>query len=265
MGGDGSFGTETVGVGGVGTDTGGGGGVGSGTVGTGTGNGGTVTVGTDTGKVAAGLAFRGRVAAAAAGTTIPATRAAAAAGTPLTLAQRSNAARGYGCCRTVKPLKVETCRIVLWRGYATSAFYARAADDPTETSIGEPSSSFRWRSQTAPDTPDARLAHRELVSRLQEDGWVETGQGGEWYATELARSAAQRDEALARMDFPVTTEAGLARMFDVTRPRRHVDRWRVAAAAGLVAAVGVLSWTATHPSVVGAGPLPQHLAFYRNA
>jgi len=148
--------------------------------------------------------------------------------------------------------QVETCRVVLWHGYATSAFYARATDDPTETSIGEPSFSFRRQRRAAPDTPDARLAHRELVSRLKEDGWVETGQGGEWYETELARSAAQRDEALALREFPVTTEAGLARMFDVTRPKRRVDRWRVAAAAGLLAAVGLLSWTASHPSVVGA-------------
>jgi hypothetical protein len=39
---------------------------------------------------------------------------------------------------------------------------------------------------------------------------------------------------------------------EAARPTRRVDRWRVAAAAGLAAAIGVLSWAATHPSVVGA-------------
>jgi hypothetical protein len=188
--------------------------------------------------------------------------------------------------------EMETCRVVLWRGYRTSVFYARATGDPSGTSIAEPSFSFRSRSRDAPDTPDARVAHDELVSRLKDDGWVETGNGGVWYETELARPAlvpyrdeadtGRREEAASLLEpepepepppalpsrlpvpppeVPAVTEAALARLFDVTRPKRRVDRWRLAAAAGLVAAVVLLSWAATHPSAVGTAPSPPHLAF----
>jgi hypothetical protein len=196
---------------------------------------------------------------------------------------------------TAAPPEVETCRIVLWRGYRTSAFYACAVGDPNATSIGEPSLSFPRRRRTPLDTPAARRAHVELVSRLKDDGWVEAGQGGEWYETVLARlvpATGQTDEAVpllepmpepepepepepplltpapavpSRPEFPVTSEAGLARWFDVTRPKRRVDRWRLAAATGLVAAVALLSWAATHPSAVGAAPAPSHSALTGNA
>ena len=152
---------------------------------------------------------------------------------------------------------VETCRIVLWRGYATAAFYAHAADQPPGAAVGEPSAAFRWRGRGTPETREARRAQLELVSRLNEDGWVEIGQGGEWYETELARAvfapAARLAEPEPREAAPEPAPA-LAPAVHVPRPTARVDGWRVAAAAGLVAAIGLLGWVAIHPSAVSAVP-----------
>jgi hypothetical protein len=186
-------------------------------------------------------------------------------------------------------LRVETCRIVRWRGYRTAAFYAHRTGDPPATSLGDQSPAFRWRGAATPDTDEARSAHHELVDRLEKDGWATIGQGRRWYETELARKVMVRSEGVGEEPERGRTEAmpepaepkrerepapwtrsprppppplpvptliararGLGPSVEEARPTRHVDRWRVAAAAGLTAAIGVLSWVATHPSVVGA-------------
>jgi hypothetical protein len=84
-------------------------------------------------------------------------------------------------------LSVETCRIDLWRGYVTSSFVARVTDGPEAGAVIETSSSFRWRGSKPRDMEEARLAHYELVSLLKNEGWSPSGDGAEWYATELAR------------------------------------------------------------------------------
>jgi hypothetical protein len=175
--------------------------------------------------------------------------------------------------------RVQTCRIVLWRGYATSAFYARAMDDLSGKPIGEPSSSFRsWR-VAVPDSPEARLAHREIVYHLEAEGWIESGRGDEWYATEFARSilvpspapavdpAPQEPEpelepepepalsAPPALPEPATTTPAPAPALQAASSRR-VDGWRIAAATGLVTAIALLGWVATHPSSVGAAGAP---------
>lgn len=84
-------------------------------------------------------------------------------------------------------LNVETCRIGLWRGYATSRFVARITEGPESGTVIETSSSFRWRGSKPRDMEEARLAHYELVSLLKNAGWSPNGEGSEWYETELAR------------------------------------------------------------------------------
>src|SRR3954465_14298872 len=84
-------------------------------------------------------------------------------------------------------LRVETCRIDVWRGYLTSSFIARIVDGRDAGSGAETSSSFRWRSGRPPDTEEARLAHYELLSRLKDAGWSPNGGGGEWFEAELGR------------------------------------------------------------------------------
>lgn len=183
--------------------------------------------------------------------------------------------------------RVETCRIVLWRGYATSAFYARSTDDPDGGSVGGPSGSFRWWRGAPPDTPEARAAHLEVVSRLEQEGWTRTGQGREWYATEFARTvlapvaeAANEPELVPepapepglfvpppppepepeaeQEPEPRWEPAPRPPAYVAAGPGRRVDGWRVAAAAGLVTAIALVGWVATHPSALRAtAPSPQ--------
>ncbi|MGH2935087.1 MAG: hypothetical protein ACRDL2_11330 [Gaiellaceae bacterium] len=168
-------------------------------------------------------------------------------------------------------LRVETCRISLWRGYLVSAFYARATGDSTGASIGEPSSAFRWRRSAAPDTQEARLAQYELASRLKADGWTQTGQGDQWYETDFARPVLvpshrpaggsphgeaaplperEPDPAVppVRSAPPQPAPPGPA----AAPPATHPDPWRAVARAGLVTAIALLGWVAAHPSIVGA-------------
>jgi len=163
--------------------------------------------------------------------------------------------------------QVETCRIVLWHGYRTSSFYVRPDGEAPGISIGAPSPSFRRRGSAAPDTPEARLAQQELVSRLEADGWVQIGRGDHWYEAEFARTtlvparrAAETAEEIAEAVPEHEPEhhrpMPAARTMPTASPpppapvpeRRRLDRWRVAAAAGLAAAIGLLGWFATHAS-----------------
>jgi hypothetical protein len=195
--------------------------------------------------------------------------------------------------------RVETCRVALWRGYMTASFYARSSDD-TDGAIGEPSRSFRSRRGAVPDTEETRRAHRELVSRLEADGWLRTGGEGAWYETEFARTVLVPVEETA--DEPAPSEVAVVPESESepepepepvvapvrpvqppppeatepqpapfqpeppppaavpparsarARTRRRAGGWRVAAAAGLVTAIGLLGWIAAHPGVGVSAP-----------
>jgi hypothetical protein len=200
---------------------------------------------------------------------------------------------GEGAEAQTWELRVETCRIVLWRGYRAAAFYARPGLDQ-DVSLGEPSSSFRLRGSGAPQSDAARLAHRELLQRLTAEGWSRTGTGNEWYATELARpvavpvAAEPADEAAPQPEpaLPPVPERASAPTAAVAPPppraeptpsppersakpsppeprpaalppgrrRRGLDEWQVLAATALVLAIFLLGWVAAHASAVGAVP-----------
>lgn len=172
-------------------------------------------------------------------------------------------------------VRVETCRISLWRGYVTSSFAARLVDGADGGALVDASSSFRWRRTGPPDTEEARLAHHELLSRLGSDGWAPSGEGAEWYAVELARpvlvrptdaappepepaevpapeGGASQPSPVARVEPPppVAQEPAPSPPAEesVVEPRSHPhgDRWRVAATVGLLVAVALLVLLAAH-------------------
>jgi hypothetical protein len=183
-------------------------------------------------------------------------------------------------------LHVEICRIELWRGYLSSSFVALPVDGPDGVAVIEPSSNFNWRGSRTPDSQEARLAHYELVSRLKGDGWTPTGQGDEWYQTELSRPtlvAPEEDDALFvdELDEPLADEPALRPVAVVAPPEpppppvvaeplpepaadaepelepedepepaverpRTRDRWQLAALVGLAIAICLILWVATH-------------------
>jgi hypothetical protein len=79
----------------------------------------------------------------------------------------------------------ELCSIRWWRGYVKSSFYAVDPDDP-ETVIEE-SPMFRWLHGDPPSSDAAREAHRELVARLERDGWRRAGKGTQWFELRFRR------------------------------------------------------------------------------
>lgn len=182
-------------------------------------------------------------------------------------------------------LTVDRCRIGFWRGYLVSTFYARPTGGAEGTSVGGPSAPFRWRRGSTPTTEEARLAHRELVARLEADGWTVTGRGDQWYETELSRprlatraprtddpAPAVETETIASADtatagatvalppqhaFPASQDRPpAAAAVSATQPPTRVgirvaserpqNRWRAAAALGLTAACALLVWATTH-------------------
>jgi hypothetical protein len=93
------------------------------------------------------------------------------------------------CSRCGAPLvggdvAVEQCEIRLWRGYTRSEFTALAG----ERTVVSRSRPFRWRKDGAPPHEEPYVTtHAELVRSLEEDGWVRSGQGDDWYALSLTR------------------------------------------------------------------------------
>lgn len=93
------------------------------------------------------------------------------------------------CSRCGAPLDggdaaVEECKILLWRGYTKSEFTALAGGGI----VFLRSRPFRWRKDGAPPAEEPYVAaHSELVRSLEEDGWIRSGQGDEWYALALTR------------------------------------------------------------------------------
>src|SRR2546423_13732313 len=76
--------------------------------------------------------------------------------------------------------QVETCRIVLWRGYRKSSFYVRPDGDAPETSIGAPSTSFRRHGSAPPGTPEGPAPRQGGASPPGGDGRGPIGGGGGW-------------------------------------------------------------------------------------
>jgi hypothetical protein len=175
-------------------------------------------------------------------------------------------------------VRVETCRVGLWRGYLTASFTATLIDGPGNGTVVDSSSSFRWRRADPPDTEEARLAHYELLSRLQEGGWTPSAEGDPWYAAELSRpTMVPREEETAEPEpapaahvepehagepEPEPEPEPVVRAV-VERPRtaepepepqpqqraaalRPHDRWRIAALVGLVLAIAFLAVLVTH-------------------
>lgn len=81
-----------------------------------------------------------------------------------------------------------TCQIAYWRGYRTSAFYARAFDEEGyEVALAE-SPAFKARGTDGPDrTEEAVAAHKALLAQLKSDGWELDGGGDTWFGKTLRR------------------------------------------------------------------------------
>ena len=158
---------------------------------------------------------------------------------------------------------MEMCRIELSRGYVTAQFFARG--EGTFDTVCEPSAAFRWRGRTAPDTPEARLAHYEIVARLKGEGWAKTADGDEWYASEFTRSTLvarmhppsdESDDAVEDVEAPAPRtvfapppppdSAEPPTPEWRSEPRTRLDWSRYVAASGLAAAVALLIWILTH-------------------
>lgn len=78
------------------------------------------------------------------------------------------------------------CRIVWWRGYFKSAFYAVVRTPSGDERVLAESPHFRWsKSDPPPNAPPAVEAHRSLVEALQRDGWSVAGAGEHWFTLEL--------------------------------------------------------------------------------
>jgi hypothetical protein len=90
------------------------------------------------------------------------------------------------------PLATE-CRIVWWRGYFKSRFYA-AAETPAGERVLAESPHFRWRKAVPPppEHDQAVQAHRSLLEVLERDGWTVARPGSEWFALELERRRPRR-------------------------------------------------------------------------
>jgi hypothetical protein len=85
--------------------------------------------------------------------------------------------------------EVEAVEVVRWRGYVTSAFYARRLSDGEVLAI---SPTFRWRKSAPPsDAGPARIAYDSLVTELLEHGWFDQGTTGHWYERRFEQTRVQ--------------------------------------------------------------------------
>jgi hypothetical protein len=82
--------------------------------------------------------------------------------------------------------RVESCEIVVWRGYVKSAFRAVAGGSQGARTIAE-SPMFRARGPTVEETPGAVAAHALLVDRLVAEGWKPRERGPEWFSRNFTR------------------------------------------------------------------------------
>lgn len=94
--------------------------------------------------------------------------------------------------------RFETCRVVFWRGYVKCAFYAVAEDG--EEPVGSPF--FRSRQRSPEQSGRALEAHRELVERLEDEGWEAFARAREWYALTFRRRGWSAVETLLSEEAP---------------------------------------------------------------
>ena len=80
-------------------------------------------------------------------------------------------------------LTAQVCEIKLWRGFAKCRFYAGLGGSD-EALVASPY--FRLRDERTP-TPEAEHALADLLSRLQDDGWMVVSEGPGWYRHWLQR------------------------------------------------------------------------------
>jgi hypothetical protein len=91
-----------------------------------------------------------------------------------------------------EPLGIK-CRILWWRGYIGSMFYALARTPGGEEYIVAESPHFRWsKSHAPPNDSPAVEAHRSLVEALEREGWSVAGTGEHWFMLELEHRQARR-------------------------------------------------------------------------
>jgi hypothetical protein len=102
------------------------------------------------------------------------------------------------------PEQTEIVEIVRWRGYATSAFYARRLSDDAVVAT---SPTFRWRkSAPPPDRGAARAAHDRLTAELREEGWHDAGSTRLWYEHRFEQARSQSRDVPAVELPPVVEE-----------------------------------------------------------
>ena len=123
---------------------------------------------------------------------------------------------------------LEVCEIVRWRGYVTCEFYARRSPGGEVLAT---SGAFRWRkSAPPPDRGRAREAYERLTTRLNAEGWEESGRGSAWYERRFARELPGH-----AIDAAATTEPTPA----APQPTATiVERWPVVVAAAPPAPAG---------------------------
>jgi hypothetical protein len=149
-------------------------------------------------------------------------------------------------------VRLETCRIELWRGYVSAGFVAKNADG-----VVAESSTFKWRTARPPDSEEARLAFYELVGLLKSAGWTASGDGAEWYDATFARpvmvveepepvEAPEPEPEPTPSPPPRVPAAPVPAATAVRAPRSHLDAWRLTAFVALPVAVALLAWAALH-------------------
>ncbi len=82
---------------------------------------------------------------------------------------------------------VETCEIVLWRGYVKAGFVAVPYGGPGKAAEPPASRLFRSRERSPAPEGAALAAHESLVEQLLRDGWEPVGNGSSWYSRTFRR------------------------------------------------------------------------------
>jgi hypothetical protein len=82
--------------------------------------------------------------------------------------------------------RLDSCAIVLWRGYRYFEFCAVAADG---TLLKRSSGFPRRRAREPAESERSRAAHAALAEQLAQEGWEPQAEGRAWYETRFVRPA----------------------------------------------------------------------------
>lgn len=82
--------------------------------------------------------------------------------------------------------RVETCRVMLWRGQLTSQLYAASETEDGSWQPFAVSDYFRLKDEDVPAT-NALAALENLIAQLENEGWAVISEGPHWYEVELER------------------------------------------------------------------------------